>query len=260
MVAFGSGPPYGEATQFYTGVLAGADVEVQLTTLQADASERAKKRYIQGFTVLSDTAQVVRMTGPPATFNGQSIHWQGKRDLTTQNVYFELPVQMLLPDEEDLDFFANAFAAGTVHVMVDFTYQPIPNKPIGYMYSQISAETVTGGTDLPEPLAVRKTEALGQGYQTLLGMQICGEGQNIHQVTLQSALWGQYQEDQFQANNGPWAPGSQLNSESNGVSPILGNWVLSDSRAYTPNVIGDAGDVRLITYWQTAQLPSSANV
>lgn len=259
LIAFGSGPPYGEATQLYTANVAGAGLETELLAVQS--AERAKKRYIQGITMLGANLQELRITGPPATFNGESLHFLGKRDLRQQHVRYDWPLQMVLPDEEDLRMFAiqNAVGAEDDFAFLHYTYAPVPWKPIGYWYSQISNATIVG-SNVAQDLVSKKTAALGQGNQTLVGMQLTGEGQVTQSVNVRSSLWGQVQEDEFQANNAPVAFGANNNFDADGIQLMGGNWVLSDSRLHIPSVIGDAGDIRHVMYWRTDQLPASAVV
>jgi len=251
----GGGPNYGQTEQLYT-VTTAAGVETEM--IATNSETRAKDRWLQGFTMHGTTAlRYIRVDGPPATFQGESWHFLGKRNHNEQHVVIDLPVQVFMPFDEDLNIFAFTDGIEVVEVNAIWTYQKRPDKPQGFFYSQLINETIAG-SNLKEDLPTLKTVAMALGRQKLMGTQIAGESQSVARMNLRSTLWGTVQEDEFEGDDGPWTPGSDTNIESDGIFMPLGDWWLADSRNYIPSVIGAAGDIWAVVYWRTENVPPQA--
>jgi len=231
-----------------------APTGVETAMVAQDSPRRDRGFYIQAVSVEGANLRFVRLTGPPATFFSQSLHFLGKRNLNTQFVRQELPMQMWVPRDTDLEMFSLQDGIGVEddNAFIHCTYQKDPKKPVGFMYSQLQQMTIAAGSDVYQIIAPSlKVPSLGFNPHTLIAGQFVGRGVTAKRASLTSDRWGSSQTDVFVGTTDPGFMGASNNSESSGAESPTGKWLLSEEDTWITRVIASTGEVDLVTYWHS---------
>jgi len=234
---------------------------VETELVSQDSPRRDRGFYIQAVSISGANLRFARITGPPATFFAQSLHFLGKRDQTTQFVRQELRMQMFVPRDTDLSAFTFQDGLGVEDndLFIHCTYQPDPNKQIGFMYSQLQNLTIGAGSDDYQIIAPEiSVPSLGFNPHTLIAGQYVGRGITVFRASLTSSRWGSAQTDVFVGSTDPGFMGAVDNFSSDGPERPTGTWVLAEQDTWITRVISATGDSDLVTYWHAPAVSQAA--